>query len=62
MANIALSNLSIYYTWKSIKKSYSNSKFKILSPTRNDKFELPNGSYSSADIRDNFEYVGEQHN
>ena len=29
---IALSNLSIYYTWKNIKKSYKNNKFKILAP------------------------------
>ena len=26
--SIALSNLSIYYTWKNIKKSYNNNKFK----------------------------------
>ena len=26
---IVLSNLSIYYTWKKIKSSYSNNKFKI---------------------------------
>ena len=25
---IALSNLSIYYTWKNIKKSYKNNEFK----------------------------------
>ena len=25
--SIALSNLSIYYTWKNIKSSYNNSKF-----------------------------------
>ena len=30
---IALSNLSIYYTWKNIKSSYNNSKFKISTPT-----------------------------
>ena len=29
---IALSNLSIYYTWKNIKTSYKNSKFKISAP------------------------------
>ena len=29
---IALSNLSIYYTWKNIKNSYKNNKFKILGP------------------------------
>ena len=27
---IALSNLSIYYTWKNIKSTYNNNKFKIL--------------------------------
>ena len=26
---IALSNLSIYYTWKNIKNPYKNKKFKI---------------------------------
>ena len=37
---VALSNLSIYYTWKNIKRSYNNNKFKISAPTWNDKFEL----------------------
>ena len=35
---IALSNLSIYYTWKNIKSLYNNNKFKISAPTWNDKF------------------------
>ena len=30
---IALSNLSIYYTWKNIKSLYNNHKFKISAPT-----------------------------
>ena len=30
---VALSNLSIYYTWKNIKKSYKNDKFKISTST-----------------------------
>ena len=30
---IVLSNLSIYYTWKNIKSSYNNKKFKISAPT-----------------------------
>ena len=30
---IALSNLSIYYTWKNIKKPYKNNEFKISAPT-----------------------------
>ena len=40
----SLSNLSIYYTWKSVKNSYNDNKFKISAPTWNDKFELPDGS------------------
>ena len=55
--SIALSNLSIYYTWKNIKNSYNNNKFKISAPTRNDKFELPDGSYSVSDIQDLFGYI-----
>ena len=43
---IALSNLSMYYTWKNIKSSYNNNKFKISTPTCNDEFEIPDGSYS----------------
>ena len=27
--SIALSSLSIYYTWKNIKRSYNNNKFKM---------------------------------
>ena len=33
---IALSNLSIYYTWRNVKSSYKNNKFKISAPTWND--------------------------
>ena len=43
---VALSNLSIYYTWKIIKSSYKNNKFKISAPIWSDEFELPDGSYS----------------
>ena len=57
---IALSNLSIYYTWKNIKSSYNN-KFKISAPTWNDKLELPDGSYSPSDIQDYFEYILKKH-
>ena len=54
---IALSNLSIYYTWKNIKSSHNNNKFKISTPTWNDKFELPDGSCSLSDIQDYFKYI-----
>ena len=51
---IALSNLSIYYTWNDIKSSYNNNKFKVSAPTWNDEFKLPDGSYSVSDIQDYF--------
>ena len=54
---VALSNLSIYYTWKNIKSSYNNNKFKISAPTWNEEFELPDGSYSISGIQDYFEYI-----
>ena len=48
--NMALANLSIYYTWKNIESEYSNNKFKISSPTWNDTFNLLDGFYSLSDI------------
>ena len=58
---VALSNLSIYYTWKNIKSSYKNNKFKISAPTWTDTFDLPDGSYSVGDIQDYFEYILQKH-
>ena len=55
--DITLVNLSIYYTWKNIKSTYSNNIFKISAPTQNDKFDLPDGSYSTSDIQDYFEHI-----
>ena len=52
--NIALANLSIYYTQKNIKSPYNNNKFKISAPTWNNTFDLPDGSYFIADIQDYF--------
>ena len=49
--------IGIYYTWKNIKSSYNNNKFKISPPTWNDKFELPDGSYSIPDIQNYSEYI-----
>ena len=54
--NMALANLSIYYTWENIKSEYNNNKFKISAPTWNDEFDLPDGSYSVSDIQDYFDY------
>ena len=58
---IALSNLSIYYTWNNIKSSYNNNKFKISAPTWNEEFTLPDGSYSISDIQDYFVYIFKKH-
>ena len=60
--NIALWNLSIYYTEKNIKNSKNNNEFKISAPTWNDKFELSDRSYSISDIQYFFEYILKKHN
>ena len=49
--NIALSNLSVYYTWKNIKSSYNNNRFKISARTWSDEFKLPDGWYSIFDTQ-----------
>ena len=59
--NVALGNLSNYYTWKNIKSAYNKNKFKISAPTWNDTFDLPDGSYSIADIQDYFEFIIKKH-
>ena len=59
--SVALSNLSIYYTWKNIKSSYNNNKFRISTAMSSDKFELPDGSYSVGDIQDYFEHILKKH-
>ena len=58
---MALTNLSIYYTWKGIRSEYNNNKFKISPPTWNDTFDLPDGSYSIADIQYYFEFIIKKH-
>ena len=58
---LSKSNLSICCTWKNVKKTYKNNKFKISVPTWNEEFELPDGSYSISDIQDYFEYILKKH-
>ena len=48
---IALANLSIYYTWQMIKSKYNNNEFKISRPTWSETFDLPDGSYTTPDIK-----------
>ena len=52
---VPLSHVIMYYTWKNVKKSFKENKFKISSPTWNEKFDLPDGTYP--DIQDYFEYI-----
>ena len=59
--NMALVNLSIYYTWKNIKSEYKNDKLKISVATQNETFDLPDGSYSIADIQGYFEFIITEH-
>ena len=58
---VTLQNLSVYYTWKNTGKQYKNNKLKIIAPTWNDEFELPNGSYSMSDIQDCMECIIKKH-
>ena len=47
---ITLSNFSVYYTWKNIKKQYKNNKFKISASTWNEEFELPDGKLGKKEV------------
>ena len=59
---MALVTLSIYYTCiYNIKSEYNNNNFKISAPTWNETFDLPDGSYSIADIQDYFEFIIKKH-
>ena len=57
----ALLNLSIYYTWKNIRKQYENKKLEIIASTGNDQFELADDSYSVSDIKDYIAYIIKKH-
>ena len=59
--NMALANLSIYYTWKNVKSIYKNNKFKISAPTWNETFDLSDGLYNTSEIQDYFEYIIKKH-
>ena len=58
---VALSNLSMYNTWKNIKKLHKNNKFKISAPIWNAEFESYDGSHSVSDIQDYFKYIIKKH-
>ena len=62
MKRVLLYQILLFITHGKHKNSYNNNKSKIseyikISPTWNEKFELPNGSSSLSDIQDYFEYI-----
>ena len=59
--NMALGSLSIYYTWKNVKSTDNNNKFKISAPTWNETFDLPDGLYNISEIQDYIEYIIKKH-
>ena len=54
---MALANVSIYYTWKNVKSTYNNNKFKISAPIWNETFDLPDRSYNISEIQDHTECI-----
>ena len=59
--NMALVNLSVYYTWKNVKSIYKNNKFKTSAPTWSETFDLPDGSYNIPAIQSYLEHVIKKH-
>ena len=59
--NMDFSQLKYLLPWKNIKSKYNNNKLKISAPTWNDTFDLPDGSYSMADIQHYFEFIITKH-
>ena len=59
--HVALQNVSIYYTQKNTRKQNKNNKLKIIAPTWNDEFELPDSSYFMLDIQDHCEFIVKNH-
>ena len=56
-----LANLSIYFTWKSVKSAYKNNKFKISPDTWSEQFDISDGSYSVPDIQGYLEFIIKKH-
>ena len=51
---IALSDLSIHYTWYNIKEQYINNKFRLSEPTWSEYVTIPDGSYEISQIQNYF--------
>ena len=59
--HVAPQSWSVYYMWKNIRQQRRNNKLKLIAPTWNDEFGLPDGSYSMSDIEDYVEYIIKKH-
>ena len=59
--SVALSNLSIYYTWKNIKNAYKNNKFDVSAPTWNDNLNYQMDHIPIWDIQDYFQHITKMH-
>ena len=51
---IALSDLSIHYTWYNTKEQYNNNKFRLSGPTWSEDVNIPDGSYEISQIQNYF--------
>ena len=59
--HVALQKLIYLLHVENGRKQLKNNEFKIITPTWNDEFELPDGSYSVSDIQDYVEYITNKH-
>ena len=59
--NVVLQKLSIYYTWKNIRKQYKNNELKIIAPIWKDEFKLPIGFSFVSDLQNYIEYIIKNH-
>ena len=59
--HVALQKLIYLLHVENGRKQLKNNEFKIITPTWNDEFELPDGSYSVSDIQDYVEYIINKH-
>ena len=51
---IALSDLSIHYTWHNVREEYNNNKFKLSGPNWSNDVTLPDGSCELSQIQHYF--------
>ena len=51
---VALSDLSIHYTWYNIKEQYNNNRFRLSGPTWSEDVTIPDGSYEISQIQNYF--------